>query len=292
VLRTTHWATDTALWNVQDPSPATGQAIEVRLMGCAQPTPGAELPLTQIHIQDVSPIGGGGVHVNLTSQAFDIPICGVGGAGPSTISTYKPINLCVAQGDYVDFNDEGGFVPYVYQSGVPYQVISDTPGSVMDSFIRANGTDNGNTLGASDRSNMDGFAANQGEELAMQVTLGTGPDSTFICPGGTAGKPAALPVIRVSPQTDGVNHSGVVSVAIYCRTPTGCPGSAQLTAGAAGTTYAKTNFQLPGNKTSHLPLHLDPRLLKLIHRSRHVSASITASSGGTIAHQRITIQIF
>ena len=33
-------------------------------------------PLTQIHFQSLSPLPGGGAKVNLTSQPFDIPVCG------------------------------------------------------------------------------------------------------------------------------------------------------------------------------------------------------------------------
>ena len=59
------------------------------------------------------------------------------------------MNLCVGQGDYVDFNDEGGFVgggPPPYPAGVPYEVIGAVPGAAMDSFVRDGGTNNGATM--------------------------------------------------------------------------------------------------------------------------------------------------
>jgi hypothetical protein len=270
----------------------TGQAVTIRLMGCAQPGRGGPSPLTQIHFQDLSPLPGGGARVNLTSQAFDIPVCGENGAGPSTVTSYQPINLCVSAGDYVAFNDEGGYVPYVYQSGVPYQVIRSVSGSTMDSFIRANGTNDGDSLAAGDRSAMDGFVENKNEELALQVIEGTGPDATFMCPGGSAGKPAALPAIRISPQTDGVNRSGVVSVAIYCRTITGCPGTAQLSVAGSTAVYAKLYFNLTGNKTNHMPLRLSSRLLALLHRKHRLTINLTASSGATTVSQAIVVGIF
>ena len=82
--------------------------MSVRLEGCAESNGPA--PLTQIHFQALAPMPGGGTNVEVTSQPFEIPDCGVGGASGSTVSAYHPINLCVAQGDFVDFNDEGGFV--------------------------------------------------------------------------------------------------------------------------------------------------------------------------------------
>jgi len=115
VVHTYHYGADTALWNVAQAAgspqaPMTGQALKVSVEGCAQAASGGPPPLTQIHLQDISPLPGGGARVNLTSQAFSLPVCGQGGASGSMVTTYEPINLCVSQGDYVAFNDEGGFV--------------------------------------------------------------------------------------------------------------------------------------------------------------------------------------
>jgi hypothetical protein len=190
VFHTPHYGADTALWNVKlahgDPrAPATGQALAVSLEGCAAPAPGGPAPLTQIHFQDVSQLAHGGGKVNLTSQAFTIPVCGQH-AGNSTVTTYRPINLCVRRGDYVAFNDEGGFVPNVYRAGVPYRVLRRARGSAADSFLRNNGTGNGSILSPAQIFPNEGFAANRGEELMLRVQLGTGSDATHICPGGTA----------------------------------------------------------------------------------------------------------
>lgn len=190
LFHTYHYGADTALWNVAEaagyPSaPATGQAVKVSLEGCAQAASQGPPPLTQIHFQDLSPLPNGGARVNLTSQAFDLPVCGQAGAGGSTVTTYEPINLCVSAGDYISFNDNGGYVENVYRSGVPYQVLGSVKGSTVDSFLRNNGTANGAIMSSSDLSANDGFAVNHDEELMLRVTLATGPDATHICPGGT-----------------------------------------------------------------------------------------------------------
>jgi hypothetical protein len=296
LFHTNHWGADTALWNVavaggQASAPVTGQAVKVRLEGCAKPTPGGPRPETMIHFQDLSPLPDGGAKVNISSQAFDIPVCGEGGASGSTITTYDPINLCVAQGDYVAFNDNGGYVPNVYRSGVPYQVIGSAPGSTMNSFIRGNGTGNGSTLSAHDTSANDGFASNRNEQLMLQVIEGTGPDATHICAGGTAGKPAVLSPLKIRPQTDGVNHSRMIAVAVYCRPAGGCAGLATLGLSGRTSGYGQTAFSLPGNKTSHLAIRVSPKLMGLIRRKHGVSAVVTAAMGGQTYSQSITIKI-
>jgi len=297
VYHTNHWGADTALWNVaivagQASAPVTGQAVKVSLEGCAQPAPGGPPPLTQIHFQDISPLPGGSVKVNLTSQAFDIPVCGQSGASGSTVTTYEPINLCVAQGDYVDFNDEGGYVPYIYRSGVPYQVIGAARGSTMDSFIRGNGVNNGATLSAQDTTANDGFVSNPNEELMLQVTLGTGPDATHICAGGTGGLAPALPALKIRPQTDGVNHSQDISVAIYCRPAAGCRGTASLSPIGRNANYGRAKFSLPGGRTSHVPIHVSSQMMGLIRKHHHgVSTLVTVEMGGATFLQTILVKI-
>jgi hypothetical protein len=297
VVHTAHWGADTALWNVrlagaQARAPATGQALKVRVEGCAVPAPGGPPPLRQIHLQDMTPLPSGGARVNLTSQAFQLPVCGQGGAGNSTITTYRPINLCVGAGDVVALNDDGGFVERFYRAGVPYQVIGASAGSTLDSFIRDRGTGDGVTLAATDRSANDGFASSRNEELMLEVELGTGRDATHICAGGTAGAPRALAPLRISPQTDGVNRSQVVAVAIYCRPAAGCRGTAMVGRSGGQASYARASFSLPGGTTSHLPIHISSELMSRVRSHHGASVVLTVASGGRTFRQAITIKIF
>ncbi len=295
VVHTYHFGADMALWNATlakgtARAPATGQALKVALEGCAVPAQGGPPPLTQIHFQDITPQPGGGAKINLTSQAFDIPVCGQGGASGSTITSYEPINLCVSAGDYVAFNDEGGFVEHSYQSGVRYRVLGQAPGSTADSFIRGGGTNNGDMMSASDVSSMDGFMANPSKELMLRVTLGTGRDATHICPGGKQGLPPALAPIRVSPQTDGLNHSRIVAVALFCRVSP-CNGVATIS-GSSGQTYGRAGFALRPNKTTHLPIRVKPELVELIRRYHGVRTVLTAEVAGKKITQKINVKIF
>ena len=299
VYHTYHFGADGALWNAALASgvpsaPATGQALKVSLEGCAQPAADGLPPLTQIHIQDISPLPGGGAKVNLTSQPFAIPVCGWNGASGHTVSTYEPINLCVSRGDYVDLNEEGGFVEHIYQNGVPYQVLGAVRGSTTDSFIMGDRTGNGATMSSADRTTMDGFASNQNEELMLRVTLGTGRDATHICAGGTRGLPPRLAPIRVSPQTDGVNHSGIVAVAVFCRLTPECRGVATLTAPgrqASQASYGRTSFRVAGEKTTHVPIRVSSQMMALIRAHGGVSATLSAVVAGKTVTQTIIVKI-
>lgn len=295
VFHTFHYGADTALWNFSDASgelhvPATGQAKKIEVEGCAQRAKDGPLPLTTVHFQDLSPLPGGGAKVNITSQGFDLPVCGENGAGASTVTTFLPINLCVSAGDYVGLNDSGGYVPNVYPAGVPYQILGAVTGVTTDSFIKDQGTGNGAVFSPSVTSPMDGFAVNRGEELLMRVTLATEGDATHICPGGTQGAPPKLAPIRVSPQTDGVNHSRIVAVALFCRV-TPCQGVVTIV-GSSGRTYGRKGFTITPGKTTHLPIRVRPELVSLIRRYHGVSATLKAVVGGQTITQRIGIRIF
>jgi hypothetical protein len=300
VFHTFHDGADTALWNValahgDASAPATGQALKVSLEGCAQPAAGGPPPLTQIHFQDISPLPGGGAKVNLTSQAFGIPVCGENGVSGSTVTTYEPINLCVSQGDYVAFNDDGGYVENVYRAGVPYQVLGSVRGSTADSFVMNNGTGDGAIMPSSETAANDGFASSRSEELMLQVTLGTGPDATHICAGGTGGLPPPLAPIRVSPQTDGVNHRRIVAVAVFCRLTPECRGVATLTAigkRARNASYGRTSFSVPGKTTAHVPIRVSSETMALIRKNGGVYATLSAVVAGKTVNQTIAVKIF
>ncbi|HEY4450088.1 MAG TPA: hypothetical protein VGN13_00660 [Solirubrobacteraceae bacterium] len=297
VVHTYHYGADTAIWNVavaghSAAAPASGQAVEVRLEGCAVPAQGGPAPLTQIHFQALAPTPNGRVKVALTSAGYDIPVCGNGGASGATVTSYEPVNLCVNQGDYVAFNDEGGFVEHSYQSGVPYKVLGSGGGSSFDSFIRGGGTNNGALFSPADTSSMDGFVGSQGRELMMQVTLGTGPDARYVCPGGSKDAPVVYGPISVHPQTDGINHARVASVAIFCRPASGCAGTAALTLAGKRVSIGSASFNLPGSTTSHVPIRLVPQVMRLIRARHGVSATLTVSAAGARVSQAITVKIF
>jgi hypothetical protein len=306
-----HDGADTALWNVQLASgsptaPASGQITSVSLKGCAQSKGPA--PLTQIHFQDLGPQSGGAVQVNVTTQAFEIPVCGQGADG-GTITTYQPTNFCVTQGDYVDFNDEGGFLsssdgPPPYPSGVPYMVMGAVSGSTMDSFIRNSGVNNGATFSPSDTTYHDGFASNSGEELMLQATLATGADASPLCPGGTKGVSTRKPppphpvfptVTLPGPQLDGMNSHGIVQVAVFCHATSGpCAGAltlyARLRHSSHSVSLGQSAFSLLPRSTGKVRVHLSSFAQRLVRKTTGrlgvevtLTSSLAAGSGASKA---------
>ena len=295
-----HDGADTALWNVQLPSsspsaPASGQITSVSLEGCAQSNGPA--PLTQIHFQDLAPQSGGAVQVNVTTQSFEIPVCGQGASG-STVTSYQPTNFCVAKGDYVDFNDEGGFVPNPegpppYPAGVPYMVIGATSGADMDSFIRNGGVNNGATFSPGESSYHDGFASNSGEELMLQATLATGADASPLCPGGTRGvsdrkppppHPVFASVTVPHPQLDGMNSHGIVEVAAFCHSAVPCEGVLTLHSyvrHSSGSVWlGQTAFSLPSHRTGKVGVHLSSFAQRLVRKTMgRLGVEVTLTSG-------------
>lgn len=306
VFHTFHFGADTAIWNVPSaggpvqaastksgaPVPTGGQILKIRLKGCAEAVAADPTPLTQIHFQSLSPLPGGGARVELTSQSFEIPVCGQGGASGSTVSSYEPTNLCVNQGDFVGFNDEGGYVPGVYHSGVPYEVLGAIRGAMADSFLRNNGTGDGAIFSPTDTSAMEGFASNYSEELMMQMVLGTGSDARYVCPGGSKDAPPVLPAIGVHAQTDGINHERIVAVAIYCRLTPECKGTATLTfGGKQASTGRQIPLSLPGGSTTHVAIRLLPQLMGPIRKNHGIAATLTAVVGSTTVSQTIVVKI-
>jgi hypothetical protein len=186
VVHTSHFGADTALWNAGDHAPAAGDIAAVSLEGCAVAAKSGPAPLTQIHFQTLAPQGGGAVKVMLTSAAFEIPVCGQHGASGATVTRYRPYGLCIDRGDFVAFNDEGGFVEGAYRAGVPYKVIARAHGT-LDSFIGAGATGNGAVLSPSVLAPAAGFAASHRKELTLRAALTTGHNSIPGCRHGIPG---------------------------------------------------------------------------------------------------------
>lgn len=302
-----HDGADTALWNTtlaqgNPVAPASGQIVGVSLEGCAKSNGPA--PLTQIHFQTLSPRPSDGVKVELTSQSFEIPVCDQGGASGMTVSTYRPINLCVSQGDYVDFNDEGGFVAAQnglppYPAGVPYMVLGATNGSTTASFVANNGVGNGATFSRGETSASNGFAANQGRELMLQATLATGPDATPICPGGTKGahqaKHHVFPMLTIpTPQLDGMNAHGIVQVAIYCHLANTCEGTITLDSKPGSSVHrtwlGASTFTVAAHSTGKAEVRLNPLARRMVRNSNNDGLGVEATLGPSTFKAAIAVR--
>ena len=221
-----HEAEDTAIWNTATSAgsafaPADGQALYVRVKGCAvedrtaptQQSPdgqGGTVPVNTIVLQTLTPDGLGDYVNSAVSGRFVLPFCNsVDAIGrtvtTSTITTFEPIHMCLKQGDAVAFHDIGGFIPYQggagpwYPQGMPFRVLAAVRASSTDSFVGVGTSTYGPGIygqGEPDPK-ASGFASEPGQELMLQVVEGIGEDAYGLCPGGKANEPASPASNRV-----------------------------------------------------------------------------------------------
>src|SRR3954466_14056446 len=263
---------DTAFWGLtvkghDNRVPASGQITEIRLKGTALPSiqAGAPSPLNEVHIQVIHPEPNGSVTVRLSTDPFYVPI----GGNPNQVSKYHPAGyLCADKGDYVTFNDEGGFAPPFYPEGVPFQVFSNLGGSTTAQDTRDNGTNIGATFAG---------APKQGQELLMQMTLTTGYDASTVC-GGMKGQ--EFKGVQIAPQSTKVRKR-IARVRATCpgTSRQACEGTITLRAGA--TVIGQANFSIPSTATTNIKIPVSKAADKQILKSRKmkVSASVDAHDG-------------
>lgn len=277
---------DAAFWSLSLPGgrgttvPASGQIKTIRVKGTAvqSSAPGAPAPLTGVHFQVLHPGAGGAVTVSLTSGTFDLP----SGGDPNQISTYRPVNLCASAGDYVAFNDSGGYVPNYYPQGVPYQVFSQVPGASTGFFSKGNGTNNGATFTG---------ARHEGQELLMQMDLATGSDATPICPSGTAapspGNPGKKPGKRASralvmPRQTARVRKGVGRIRVRCPSAASkrCVGTLTLTSrnriAGKRRTLSRARVAIKRGKSAKVRFKLTKGAARLLRRRGSLAATARA----------------
>jgi hypothetical protein len=122
----------------------------------------------------------------------------------------------------------------------------------------------------------------------MRVRLGTGADATPAC-GGRKGVPPPLAPMRVSPQTDGVSHLHLVSVAVFCRVDPECKGVATLS--TRGATYGHRVFSIRPHKTLPLLIHVSSPLVKMLHDHRGKVHALPATLSLAVAGKKVTQSI-
>ena len=270
---------DAAFWNISIDGdsgrgvvPADGQITVANVKGTvlADPT-GRAKPDPQFHIQVLHPLGNGSVRVDLSSGAFRLPV----GGDPQQVSSFKPVNLCVHRGDYVDFNDIGGnewhWGPF---DGMPFQVFSRVPGSTTDFYSADNGTNNG--------SQWQPAQSKRAEELLMQTTLKTGPDATDICPGGYMQHIFKGAQIRPGQNATVRTRARYVKVRVLCPGPSYgyCAGTMtlQATIGARKVVLGSAQFKITPSTTPSVQISLSKPNVKLIQKAKVVSVKAVADT--------------
>src|SRR3954452_6480233 len=270
---------DTAFWGLSvkgkdNHVPASGQITEIRLKGTALPSlqAGAPAPLNEVHIQVIHPQPNGSVTVSLSTDPFYVPI----GGNPNQFSKYHPAgSLCAEKGDYLTFNDEGGFNPPFFPEGVPFQVFSNVPGSTTAQYSRDNGTNIGATFTGSPKA---------GQELLMQMTLTTGYDASTVC-GGMKGQ--EFKGVQIAPQSTKVRKR-------IARVRASCPGTSRqscdgtITLRVGATVIGQTNFSIPSTATTNIKVPVTRAADKTILKSRKLKVSVSADAHDGLGRNLVT----
>ncbi|HKP89143.1 MAG TPA: hypothetical protein VJT75_04135 [Thermoleophilaceae bacterium] len=282
---------DAAFWNTSidgQPGaiPADGQITFIRVKGSVVDDPrhrrySGTKPLDpQFHFQVLHPISGGRqMRVMLSSAPFRLPVTLDGDSSAETqqISGYKPVNLCVRKGDYVDFNDIGGhewsWPERSTIDGMHVQVFSRTPGSTVGFYSKNNGTNI--------NSEWTPAAFNQGEELLMQMKLATAPDASDICEGGYMQH--IFRGLNVKARSASLSaRKRTVKVAVNCPVSTygSCKGVLVLKAPINGTltTLGGVPFNVRSSYGASLLVKLSDQITKKVLKLGGVKATVTADA--------------
>jgi hypothetical protein len=271
---------DTAFWNTRlangtDPrAPFDGQIVEVRVKGIAISGPHPHIstdPRVLVHFQTLDPQPDGNMKVRLTSAGVDWPI----GGDPQQITTFRPVNLCVKKGGYVDFNTWGGHEWYWDQyGGIPLQVFSKVRGSTYNWYEADAGTNNGMTLFPRVR---------DGVELLMQTVIASGPDATDICPGGYAQHVFRGLQIQPSPQTAVLRtRDRVAKVRTFCHGENygACIGNLKLVADVEGQEIelGSAPFKVENSYTVNVQVPLSEEVVQAIRGAGSLRVRAIADS--------------
>jgi hypothetical protein len=281
---------DTSYWNQGQGvynAPADGQVTVVKLKGAVLPNDRlrnteAEKLAQIIHFQVLRQKGDGTLKVvQLSTGHLEIPIADEKQA-QELVTGYKPINLCVKQGDIVAFNTIGA---HEYRrnpgtaggpEGAQYQVFGRVPTGLTAWYEKDNGLNEGTTIDPSP------FQPYGGVELLMRTTLATGPDATDICPGGYIQHIYRGLEFKEVEQPTVFAKRGIARVKGFCHGENygGCFGTLTLEATLDGAPVrlgeVKVSIQNSHTETIDIPLSAE-NVIKL-QRAGKVTATATADT--------------
>jgi len=303
--------------------PVDGQIKEVRLKGFAHSDrePGAlgGGGETGFHVQALTP---GGASARITSQFFDVPNRKVGDA--STITTYRPENFCVKQGEAIALNSIGGWDgvanrdPLVgpvgpYPDGTPLQIFASVPSATTTYFTADQGTNNGQAFQPRPGHPADRRGEHAGLELLMQMTLATGEDRSYECggpntyrpadappapkPGGGGAPPGVQKTTIPRKQRVGVSKKGVAGMALFCQPgPRACAGTVTIYAATpkGDVAIGSKRYSIAQKSTGKAKIKLSAaghRLFKSRGRKLPVRIEAVTQPGGAVHTDRFQVTL-
>jgi hypothetical protein len=284
---------DTSYWNIGSTpglgsysAPADGQVSIVKLKGGLLPNDRmrnteAEKLAQIIHFQVLRSKGDGSLKVvQLSTGHLEMPIAD-SKAAQDLVTTYRPVNLCVKQGDIVAFNTIGAHeyrrptLDPAYQ-GAEYQVFGIAPNMATQWYEKDNGLNEGTTLATSPNDVM--FR----HELLMRTTLSTGADATDICPGGYAQHIFKGLEFKDHPSPSLRTKTRRVRAKIFCHFENygACVGKLGLDAtldGVAGR-LGEASFNVPHGHTHTVEIPVSEATALKIAVAKKVTGTLTAEA--------------
>ena len=271
--------------------PNSGQVLSVEVKGCSAKT-ADQNPETAIFVQNLRQ-SGGAQEVISTSQRFHLPICG----DPGTVTTFRPTDQCVTQGDLIGVV-VGGQTPG-YPQGTQYFIAKPNPGAGLGAFSK-----NGDTVIGS-RFTLEPIADT---ELLMQARIGTGADSPSRCPGGShpgggggggggggqggggggGGGGISPDVLRTATSIKANPKTGRGGVSITCNLPAADVCRVSLVATNGKTRVGTIVGSVPGGQTAALELRLNRTGGKALRKSRRLRLTLRGTVKGSGGSATVT----
>lgn len=262
-------------------SPISGEILEIRVKGTIVPQAGRSNN-NLWHSQVLQPKTDGTYSVESSSQHLYFPV----GVPADTVSRFVPSRQCVEAGQFVDFNNVGGWDGNPGEpNGTLYKIFQPKGGSQYNWFERDNGTNIGVTFNPGRRvyNKADGsylreeYEGPRDGELMMQVVVGTGWQASNLCPGGLMGW--EYQGVEVKPQAFKVYDDGVAGARLFCasNTKSFCKGTVRLEVdgqvlGTSG------EFSMKPNETTSIDVPLTNDGARLVNTRASVEATVVAET--------------
>ena len=294
VMDDSHLA-DTLFYNTtaknSNRAPASGEILQILVKGAIIPHGNGRKDYNLWHSQVLRPQTDGSVTVDSSSQDLYFPV----GEPVDQIHRFVPSVQCVRAGDYIDFNHIGGWDGGPDGTGTKYQIFKSDQNSQMNWYEHDNGTNiganfvpNRQVFGNTGRENTANpqHGAPYPRELMMQVTIGTGFDSSSLCEGGAKG--AEYSGAAITRKLFSVADDGVAGARIGCTTGRGfCEGTAKLVLRRHGDRRARRS-RSTATRPRTSPIQLTPAGARLVSERGQIDADVIVDSHDELGQQRTT----
>jgi hypothetical protein len=270
-------------------APASGEILAIRVKGRIVPKGAGKQDINLWHSQVLRPNADGTFTVDSSSQHLYFPV----GGSADEVHTFVPSVQCIKQGQYVDFNNVGGWDGDMGDPrGTQYQIFKNDSASETYWYEHDQGTNIGATFALNRRVRSDTGQEFPGapfpKELMMQIVVGTGFDSSNLCEGGLKGYEYSG--VDVTKTTFTVYDDGVAGARVGCTSGRGfCEGTVRLE--VDGAELGRADFKINRNVTTNIDVPLTNDGARVVNTRGLVDANVIVDSHDDIGQQKTTTGI-